>query len=355
MATKKSGFWLPLGTAALAWALLLHSATSPAQTEGGCAPPLEERFIQQKNELQARQWNGIWSLTYTYPFRNDPAQRRTLSCRIEGASNQRLQDAFGLYLCENLERDSRSLDGHAACKCKTGGDILPLCSRQKEYDEYVKRRGLRKVQDRYIPDYPRLAAEAAGALGDCAYELGVQLGNDGDEWLAFFQALRPDDEEASLHVPEVETGPKGEKWNAGLLVPTDVLIRNRGDCDSKALAFLSLQADRQARWFLFRSKELDCPLASQEGHAFLAIQRGASPYPMRFDPKKLLELRIDHRAFDQETLKIEIEAGVLLDYDLMELTGPGMTRLGELDPRKYGMYIGLPIETGGGARATTGR
>lgn len=355
MSTGRSGFWMPLGIVILAWLLLLYSAASPAQTEDGCRPPLKARFLQVRNQLQASQWNGIWSLTYKYQLRNLATEERTISCRIDGAGDQRLRDAFGLYHCENLEHDSRSLDGHAACKCRSGGDIVPLCSQKKEYDEYLKRRGMRLVQERYIPDYPHLAVEAAGTVQDCAHALRERLGDKEAEWLAFFQALRPDDDERSLHVPEVEIGPKGEKWTAGLLVPTDVLIRNRGDCDSKALAFLSLQDNREADWMLFRSTKLDCASADQEGHALLAILQGSSPRPMRFNPEEVLELRIDHTVVNRETFNLQVRAGVLLEYSLMDLTGPGMTLLGELDPQKYGMYIGLPIETGGRAKMSKRR
>lgn len=337
MKRSSAGFWIPLAIAFLSFALVLHPVWS--QSPGNCKRERSPRARQEKNEFSSALRDGNWFLRYEFVDALGK-KRPPVSCHISDTEHRGLKDSLGCFLCtdqERKERTSRKL--HA---CLDGQEIVNLArSNPKAFVDYLASRGLRRTQDAFIPDYVGLAKRAARTLEPCAQAMGGELGDAKGDWLAFFQALRPDENDESLKVQEEEAVAGRRKWTGGLLVPTDVLIQNRGDCDSKALALFALQQDPREAWVLFRATKLVC---SGDGHAFLAFEQWSHPgYSRRFDVGEVLaeERLIDSHAFEGNVLKIG-----LLTYTVMDVTGPGKTRLGELDEEKYGLYIGIPLSSG---------
>jgi hypothetical protein len=107
--------------------------------------------------------------------------------------------------------------------------------RDELMDEYLRQRGFKLKGDEIEVDYERTVLQATSPLRDC-FEALRQAGNEDSErrllglFLAFFQELRyelPPDVEGGRHV-------------LGFRMPTAVLARGAGDCDSKSAAFCAM-------------------------------------------------------------------------------------------------------------------
>jgi hypothetical protein len=113
-------------------------------------------------------------------------------------------------------------------------DALPK-KRDALREEILKERGLWVHGNTIYPDYPQIAARATRPLGECFRALQRAGGGYNERqylglFVAFFQEI------AYKIPPEVVGG----RETLGLWVPTEVLINNHGDCDSKAVAFGAL-------------------------------------------------------------------------------------------------------------------
>jgi hypothetical protein len=123
-------------------------------------------------------------------------------------------------------------------------------------DALVRERGLRFDGRRIQIDYDGLAARAAGPLADCQRALRWVAGRGGERrllgvFLAFLQGI-------PYEVPPDRTsGPK----TFGLYVPTEVLVGNHGDCDSKSLTFAAL----------WRRVDVPLVLVRVPGHMLLGV------------------------------------------------------------------------------------
>jgi hypothetical protein len=101
--------------------------------------------------------------------------------------------------------------------------------------EYLAERGLRLSGGEISIDYGREVTRATGPLQDCYEALRREGEGDGERrllglFLAFVQELRYE------IPPDVELG----RHTLGFRVPTAVLARGGGDCDSKSAAFCAL-------------------------------------------------------------------------------------------------------------------
>ncbi len=107
--------------------------------------------------------------------------------------------------------------------------------RDELMDRYLRERGFRLEKDGIFVDYERVVLRATSPLRDC-YEALRQAGEGDSErrlmglFLAFFQELRYE------VPPDVEAG----RQTLGFRMPTAVLARGAGDCDSKSAAFCAM-------------------------------------------------------------------------------------------------------------------
>jgi hypothetical protein len=123
-------------------------------------------------------------------------------------------------------------------------------------DTLVRKRGLRLEGDRIGLDYAGLAGRAAGPLADCYRALRWAAGRGGDRrllevFLSFLQEI------PYQLPPSPSSGPR----TFGLYVPTEVLVGNHGDCDSKSVTFAAL----------WRSIGVPLVLVRVPGHMLLGV------------------------------------------------------------------------------------
>jgi hypothetical protein len=128
--------------------------------------------------------------------------------------------------------------------------------------ELYAQRGLRVTGNRLSIDYDGLIRRGTEPLGGCFGALaragaGYTRRQHLGLFLAFFQEL------AYEIPPDRERG----RRTLGLWVPTEVMVRGRGDCDSKSVAFCSM-------WRRFASRALFILLPR---HALVAVE--AKPRP----------------------------------------------------------------------------
>ncbi len=346
MKTQMLPGWVTVGILALAWTLLSISSRPPC--------PHKERERRQSNEFKSDLQNGVWFLKYKY--HDSLNQVISIECSIKDEHHSSLKNSFGLFRCTERDRLQKQLGDLAAClegeviRSDQKGEIqIRRLSGFSDWDcgSYVNSRGFKSDRARdkdckalFSLDYAGLATRTVGALDNCARRLEGKVKNL-DDWLAFFQAMpTPRD---SVSEEEVDVSGR-KKWIGGLLVPTQVMIDNIGDCDSKALAFAALQRDRK-HLVMFRSTKLLCP-ASSEGHVFVGMEINSRPGHKKFNLKEVLSypIVIDGRTSGAKSVRINVGIGVLLEYDIMEITGPGITLLGEFDAQKYGTYYGIPLD-----------
>lgn len=138
----------------------------------------------------------------------------------------RVPDGMEAAAAERLEARLRAFDGW----------LDRELSRKKEelVGRYLQERGLRLKGDEVSIDYQREVERDTGPLADCFAALR-RAGEGGDRrllgtFLAFFQEIRYE------VPPAVELG----RHILGFRVPTAVLVRGAGDCDSKSAAFCAL-------------------------------------------------------------------------------------------------------------------
>lgn len=350
MNTSRSTALLTLCITLCSCVLLLGSARSPAETRDTCRPYWEEKDVQPRNNFVSHVKDGAWALSYK--FMDYRGRWHSVECEVDDQKHKSLKESFGLFPCDEQRRPA----GVPVCKSRTDKRFVVLTQSKETFLGYLKKRSLRIVDRALVPDYQALAEKGSGALYRCSQQLkerfqpgGMTVGNKeaARDWIAFFKAMRTTDNQELD--PEFEAG--GGKWIDGLLVQTEVLVGNHGDCDSKALAFLTLLADQQYQGVLFRSTKLDCDPTGEAGHAFAAVLRNERKEPMRVNLEKiLLEARnINHTTFEQGSEQPHLKIGLLLSFDVFDFGGLRKGEPGVLEPWAYGEYIGLPIRTEAGS------
>jgi hypothetical protein len=239
--------------------------------------PPEDRppRVGSRSRFERRLQGSAWALTWA--FVDHHGQRRRVSCRVERADHEREVFGFG-YDPEAVaeERDLRlrafvdeairdwRLEAYVRTLVEDGAwraeHTIPGglgATEQERLDREIERfyrwmkrafrqewddatrdllaeRGLRFEDARYEIDHEGLARRGSMPLEDCTRALDAvadpgrrrQLG----AFLAFFQEIpyeRPPSEWRGRNT-------------LGFYVPTEVLVGNHGDCDSKSVAFAAM-------------------------------------------------------------------------------------------------------------------
>jgi hypothetical protein len=108
--------------------------------------------------------------------------------------------------------------------------------RRREFEaDFLRERGFRLQGDEISIDYPRLVDWYAAAVDDCAKALRwAGAGYEERQYLGMFVAFL---QEIPYALPPDVVG---GKETLGLYVPTEVLVGDHGDCDSKSVTFVAL-------------------------------------------------------------------------------------------------------------------
>lgn len=129
-------------------------------------------------------------------------------------------------------------------------------------DRLYQERGFRLRNDQIGIDYERIAVRGTEPLADCFQALRAAGRGESEArllslFLSFFQDLRYHEP------PEHELG----RRTNGFWVPTEVLVRRAGDCDSKSVAFCSL----------WRNLPKQAAIILVPGHALVAVEARPGP------------------------------------------------------------------------------
>ncbi|HYU30519.1 MAG TPA: hypothetical protein VEW48_00015 [Thermoanaerobaculia bacterium] len=266
-------------------------------------------------------------LRLTFRFRDPDEQPRQLSCVIRRSDYEREEAGFGFVRKQMVEELNRALRGllereaeargvASYFKIEVFGDgsfrwtykypdgtQQRVVQRIKDFhawlnqdaakalqpltERYYRDHGLRLAGDDLSVDYETLARNASTPLADCFQAL-KSLGGGRlplSLFLTFIQDLRYE------LPPDVD--PDGRE-TLGFRVPTAVMVKEAGDCDSKAAAFCSLWRQIPARVLLILVP----------GHALVAVEGKPGP--------DQASIRLGNRYFI-----------------LCEVAGPGRSRPGE--------------------------
>ncbi len=133
--------------------------------------------------------------------------------------------------------------------------------REEVESAYLRERGFLLENNTISVDYRRVVFASGRPLGDCFRALAATTAADSDRqrlgvFIAFLQELRY----------EVPHNPPGREIG-GLYPPTEVLVNNHGDCDSKSATFASL-------WRNYASAVL---LVEVPGHMVVGIETRPGP------------------------------------------------------------------------------
>lgn len=129
-------------------------------------------------------------------------------------------------------------------------------------EQYFGRRGFLLKGDLIEIDHVKLVDRATEPLRDCFDALWREGAGGSDRYLlglftAFYQELRYE------IPPDIEFG----RRSLGLRVPTAVLVKGAGDCDSKAVAFCAMWRHFQNRVIIIRIP----------GHALVGVEAAPGP------------------------------------------------------------------------------
>ena len=231
--------------------------------------------VGSEHAFERRLDGSSWWLTWG--FVDHHGMHRRVSCRVERAAHEREVSGFG-YDRDALthERDARlremvdrairerRLGDYVEARVQDGGwqarHTIPGGLEEAEQErldreirqlyawlkvafrqesdavtrELLAERGLRLEGDTYEVDHAGIARRASEPLAECTRaldeEAGASLRRQLGAFVAFFQEIpyeRP---------PSQWRG----RSTLGFYVPTEVLVGNHGDCDSKSVAFTSM-------------------------------------------------------------------------------------------------------------------
>ncbi|MFI5007743.1 MAG: hypothetical protein ACHQKZ_09900 [Solirubrobacterales bacterium] len=287
----KAGCLFLVGLLALAAALGLLAGlgalrpTAPPPPRPSPAPrvepgpePLPESYkewVDSLHEFRQWEWGGRYSVGYG--FIDHHGRPHQMSCSIERAAHERELAGYGYdeaeidriadarvrqYLEQELAQ--RGLSAYVRVKVERGrtsaeSEVPSMAAdeharieaeikrfyalwdgaiaRKREAIEkpLYKERGFLLENHRVSPDYTGLALQGGPALADCFRALGeAGQGYNPRQYLGlfvgFFQEIRYE------LPPDLIQG----RRTLGVFVPTEVLVNDHGDCDSKSVAFAAL-------------------------------------------------------------------------------------------------------------------
>ena len=239
------------------------------------APDTYKEWVDALHEFKRWEWGGRYSVGYG--FIDYQGRTQQISCQIAKDEYEREKAGFGyseaeldrvvdVKLREYLEREleARDLDAYVRVKVEKGRasaeSEIPAMNREEQnrisariktfytwWDGAVpkqreaiekplyKQRGFLLERNNVSPDYAGLALASGPRLADCFRALkesgrGYNTRQYLGLFIAFFQEIRYE------LPPDVIDG----RETLGVWVPTEVLVNDHGDCDSKAVAFASM-------------------------------------------------------------------------------------------------------------------
>jgi hypothetical protein len=208
---------------------------------------------------------------------------------------------------------------------------------QEAETEFMSSKGF--VYDRemgFISNYSRLIILSTPAMEGCIEALNRETLGNAEILMNFFQSMPYE----RIDLADAKT----KKWTGGLLLPPSLMVQGKGDCDSKAAAFCTIQRTYPDRLVIFRSfrKKGD----DRKGHALVGVEAFAGRKKNRSQRQKWSgELPPWKRT--------QLFAGILdkpmvVDnryYTLCEVAGgTGTVPYGEVAPGKQGWYVVMPIQ-----------
>ena len=259
----------------------------PRVTPEPAEPPRWRSGVATLGEFDRRLSGSAWSLTWGFVDHHGVPRRVT--CRVGQEDHAR--EVFGFGYEEEavrVERDARlrqmvdgaiherGLEAFVEASVEDGawkarhtipGDLgeaeqarldreirqlyawLKVAFRrtwQEVTADLLAERGLRLEGDTYEVDHAGVARRASDPLADCAFALDnaadTDLRRHLGAFVAFFQEIRYERPPARWR----------GRQTLGFYVPTEVLVGNHGDCDSKSVAFAAMWRHRARPVLLVR-------------------------------------------------------------------------------------------------------
>jgi hypothetical protein len=239
--------------------------------------PVPEDYLKHVgalNRFERTQAAGDFVLSYG--FIDHHGRRQEITCRVARSDHERELGGFGynrqsivartdatLQVWVDGELATRGLAAHVHLRVKDGSydwklhlpadperreelrreayaflnRLYAIWGRRRDAvrEAHYRERGFLLERGSLQIDYPRLVFSAQRPLNDCTRALATAAAEDSDRqrlglFVAFFQELRY--EVPPSLIDGRETG--------GLFVPTEVLVNDHGDCDSKSVAFAAM-------------------------------------------------------------------------------------------------------------------
>ncbi len=194
--------------------------------------------------------------------------------------------------------------------------------------EFMISRGFLPHQGKWFLDYSNLIARATPELEDCIKVLNQATSGDAETLMGFFQMMH------YRKIDDVEGG----RFTNGFRVPTSVLIKNEGDCDSKAATFCAIQRNNPAQLVIFRSA---WPSNNRKkGHALVGVEawkEGMSPLKRSWNDGPWKTQRLTSMLYGDPILMENRY------YTPVDVAGFGRTEFGRVLPGREGEYYVIPI------------
>ena len=259
------------------------SSTSPPSPEPQPAPALEppapptDHYVDVNSLNEYRKSESAQNYNLTYGFIDYQGESHKISCRIPkevyekeirsfGCNEKEIEGAVDQDMRERIDQaiQERGLDGYAhvdhygsytvmsdlehyrltdAERERLQGEIQEL---EKEMGEFTRireqtkarlyrERGFLVRNKELLIDYEEVTSRSKGPLRSCFEAIRESAKGYNERqyiglYLAFFQEIR-------YVLPPDKVG---NQWTGGLWVPTEVVVNNHGDCDSKSLGFAAM-------------------------------------------------------------------------------------------------------------------
>jgi len=202
-----------------------ETATRIRPTPPPTLPDVYKDHVGSRHEFSVAEIEGHFGLSYGFIDHLGRTQR--IYCEVSRRDHERESARYG------YDKDEIRAALHALLQDYGPEDAQRM--RERLEVGLFRQHGLTLENHIWGPDYEQLATRARPLLDDCFRAL-ARAGREYNErqllglFVAFLQEI-----EYQLP-PEVI----GRRQTAGVWVPTEVLIGNHGDCDSKATAFAAL-------------------------------------------------------------------------------------------------------------------
>jgi len=305
-----------------------------------------------------------------YRFRGLTNQWQEVSCDIRESDSKKLSDSFGYMSSERTASWSENLEktinvatrlslspeyGEARVTKDTidwvaAKELPPLAgeeiiaSERKNFihwyeihkaeirdlanKRFLSAHGITTIPDLgEIPDYSSIVSKSSPALKSCIDAFDRTTGGNPEILQKFFQAMFYE------KIPMQE----GDRWTHGLRLPSTVMLQGKGDCDSKAAAFCTIQRKRnERRLVILRS----LPGKSSLRHALVGVEAWTKdgPHPKEAWPYKRLPEALKAILYGKP-----IRIG-LRDYWPCEVAGRERTDYGKVGDGHAGRYVAILIQ-----------